>query len=63
MTVPAFIIGVMIGVWGNDTYTNLMHVKCDTGLNWESFRVIKNGEEFCFMRETKFPYRIKGGRN
>jgi hypothetical protein len=62
MTVPAFIIGLMIGVWGSDIYSNLMHIKCDTGSNWEAFRVTKNGEEFCFMKEQKFPYRVRGGR-
>lgn len=39
-----------------------MHIKCDTGSNWEAFRVTKDGEEFCFMKEQKFPYRVKGGR-
>lgn len=39
-----------------------MHIKCDTGSNWEAFRVTKDGEEFCFMKETRFPYRVKGGR-
>ena len=61
-TVPAFVLGLMIGVWGSDIYSNLMHIKCDTGSNWEAFRVTKDGEEFCFMKEQKFPYRVKGGR-
>jgi hypothetical protein len=62
MTVTAFILGVVVGTWGSDIYSNLMHIKCDTGSNWEAFRVIKDGEEYCFMKETRFPYRVKGGR-
>lgn len=61
-TIAPLVVGVMLGVWGSDIYTNLMHIKCDSGSNWEAFRVSKNGEEFCFMKETKFPYRIRGGR-
>jgi len=62
MTVSAFVLGLVIGVWGSDLYSNIMHIKCDTGSNWEAFRVTKDGEEFCFMKETRFPYRVKGGR-
>lgn len=42
--------------------TDLLHIQCDSGLGWEGFHITKNGEAYCFIRQTAYPHKIMGGR-
>lgn len=61
-TVIPFVAGVLVTLGIQSIVVDLLHIQCDSGLGWEGFHVTKNGEAYCFIRQTAYPHKIMGGR-
>jgi len=61
-TIIPLVVGVLVTLGIQSVVNDILHIKCDSGLGWEGFHVVKNGEAYCFIRQTAYPHRIIGGR-